>query len=100
MPLQQIVNIFLVLFIIGTLAAIFVLIRDRINIIRSIKPNTVKDFFAYDDDTTLIDYIFRSLSRYRNPLLKIIINIFGLIIWVPFWLLDKYFKLNIFENKK
>ena len=64
MPLQQIVNIFLVLFIIGTLAAIFVLIR------------------------------------YRNPLLKIIINIFGLIIWVPFWLLDKYFKLNIFENKK
>ncbi len=72
----------------GIISLIYILIKDRIEIIRSLKPNSVADFFS-------LNY---SYPRYIIP--SLIFNTFALIIWVPFWLLDKLFNLGIFKDKK
>tara|TARA_R110002073_G_scaffold8207_1_gene45626 strand:+ start:73354 stop:73641 length:288 start_codon:yes stop_codon:yes gene_type:complete len=91
MSLQTLINIFLVIFSIGIIAAIIVLIRDRIDIIRSIKPNSIGEFFGLND--------FKSHTfPLRYVISRTFINIFALSIWVPFWILDNVFKLNIFKE--
>ncbi|MFY0631240.1 MAG: hypothetical protein JXR05_12720 [Flavobacteriaceae bacterium] len=92
MSLQTSSIVLIVIMSIGFCAAIYFLIKDRVGIIRSIKPNSLADFFGLGDNSDFID----------SAMLISVLNVFGLFIWVPFWILDKLFKLNIFEknNKK
>ncbi|AZJ36485.1 hypothetical protein D6T69_13515 [Tenacibaculum singaporense] len=100
MSIQQSAYILSIFLILGALFFLYILIKDRIEIIRSIKPKNLKYFFGYYENTNLRKYLLLFLSsRYDNPLYKIILNSFMLFIWVPFWVLDKIFSLNIFEDK-
>ncbi|CAM1362282.1 hypothetical protein TOREUM_20686 [Tenacibaculum litoreum] len=100
MSLQKYSYILCSILLFGSLFFLYVLIKDRIEIIRSIKPKSIRSFFGYYNDTNLINYIISFFSRFeKNPLATIAINIIGLLIWLPFWVLDKIFSLNIFEDK-
>ena len=88
MSLETSTSVFRIIMCIGFGVAIFVLIRDRIDILRSIKPKSLQDFFGINNSRSSLRYIF----------MRILVNIFALFLWVPFWILDKLFKLNIFKE--
>jgi len=91
MTLETSSIVFIVIMSIGFSFALYLLFKDRIEILRSIKPNTLTDFFGVRDEADI----------FNSPMFLTVLNVFGLFIWVPFWILDKLFKLNIFkENNK
>ena len=95
MSIQTSVIVFQILLSFGLLMFLYFLIKDRIGIIRSIKPKNFKSFFGFDDEDGFIEYLF----PIRRRIATIIFNIFGLLIWVPIWIIDKSFQLGIFEEK-
>jgi hypothetical protein len=76
---------------VGLLLALYYAIKDRAGILRSIKPDSWYEFFG-----------FRNASSATFPplyiVLRFVFNLFTLVIWVPFWILDKLFGLKIFEE--
>lgn len=88
MSLETSSTIFTIIILIGFAVAVYFLIKDRIEIIRSIKPNSLEDFFGMNNS----EFGLRHMS------MRILINILALFLWVPFWILDKLFKLNIFKE--
>jgi len=91
MSLETSSQIFVVIMAIGLLAALYFLIKDRVEILRSIKPNSWSEFFG-------LQRAHHDFFHIRYILVRFIVNIFMLLIWVPFWILDKLFRLNIFEE--
>jgi hypothetical protein len=99
MSLETSGRIFGAVIILGLLIALYYLIKDRIEILRSIKPNSLADFFDYHHEFGILGYIVcMFIPLGINPLFRILINLFALVIWVPFWILDKLFQLKIFEE--
>lgn len=91
MSLETSTHVFIAIMCLGLLTAVYVLIRDRVDILRSIKPNNLSEFFGMYPGYSSIFYTKRILLRF-------IVNLFALFIWIPFWILDRIFKLNIFEE--
>jgi hypothetical protein len=91
--------IFGAIIIFGLLVALYFLTKDRVGILRSIKPNSLADFFDYHHELGILSYIVcMFIPLGVNPLFRILINLFALVIWVPFWILDRLFQLKIFEE--
>ena len=88
MSLDTSSKIFTIVLFIGFVVIIYFLIKDRIDIVRSIKPKSIGSFFGLDHREDFIN----------NPLFITLVNLFALVIWVPIWILDKLFKLNIFKQ--
>jgi hypothetical protein len=78
MNLQTSVNIFLVLSSMGILMFFYFLIKDRIEVIRSIKPKSVNSFLGFVGNENFNSYFY-----FRYFLVILILNIFSLVIWVP-----------------
>lgn len=74
----------------SVLLLLYVLIKDRIGILRSLKPKSIFHFFCINKERHL-DF---------GIIFGIILNSFALLVWVPFWIFDKIFNLGIFQNKK
>lgn len=85
----------IIILTLGIIFFIYILIKDRIDIIRSIKPNSLKEFFGFYKSNSI--NVFGELFDF---VILFFLNIFGLFIWVPFWILDKLFNLGIFKDKK
>ncbi len=96
MQLQTAVYILLCLLSIGVFMLLYVLIKDRIDILRSLKPNSFSSFLGFDCAFSSGNFCFKYFFA------GLLFNIFALFIWFPFWLVDKSFHLGIFEenNKK
>ena len=90
MSLETSRDIFLAIICLGLLAALYYVIKDRVEILNSIKPNSIAAFFGLDR--------VRTIFGLKTMILFTMLNTLGLIIWVPFWMLDRLFKLNIFEE--
>lgn len=98
MSLEAYSIVFIIIIILGILFFLYTLVKDRIDIIRSIKPNNLKSFFGFYNGMNTADYFLSFFNNYKNPVLITLLNTFCLFLWVPFWILDKKFNLKIFED--
>lgn len=101
MSLENIETIFQCLIGIGVIVFLYILIKDRIDVIRSIKPKSVAHFFGVNEvskNRSLKDILY--CLCIRRVVITTIINSFTLFVWGPIWLIDKKFNLSIFNDKK
>jgi hypothetical protein len=62
---------------IGLLAALYYLIKDRVDILRSIKPNSWLEFFGLRGGLL-------ELFLFQYVAFRFLVNILLLVVWVPF----------------